>query len=343
VAQALQGDGNITAYEAEQLTDFGREVRRIHDANLSRLKALVRAPLERIGNQRPPDTSRQEARLAEQLHFAFIDADTDRIGAVRDALDKIKEYVDAVNDVLTWASRGASLVASADRLAQLERVTGGAGAVSDALEKVNAVATAARAISTLSGLDNQAVGPAQNSIRQFEAGIELIDVSFTFFKAVPVLGQLWSSYYLPVTRECIRLLGIIARQQDVQGRQFLTLDAWWQRNRGERSRDQAPVVPRNLLQYVPGGQPVLDYMYAIMHEREPRPSSAVRSYFLEHRSLFNAGRATSSWSLESESTSHWYDPTTWGDERLETDLTPWVVRNRSRVWAMLYGDLDPNL
>ena len=340
--QALQGDGNITAYEAEQLTAFGREARRIHDENLNRVKSVAREPLQSISNQQAPDTSRQEADLAEQLHFAFIDADTDRIGAVRDALDKIKEYVDAVNDVLTWANRAAGLVASADRLSNLQRVTGGASSVSDALEKINAVATAARAISTLSGLDNQAVGPAQNRIRQFEAGIELIDVSFTFFKAVPVLGQLWSSYYLPITRECIRLLGIIARHQDVQGRQYMTLEAWWQRQRGQRDRDQAPVIPRNLLDYSPGGQPLMDYLYAIMHDREPRPSSPVRTYFLEHRELFNAGRETRG-GLETESTSSWYDPTTWGDERLSTDLTPWVQRNRSRVWAMLYGDMDPNL
>ena len=340
-AQALQGEGSITAYEAEQLTSFGGEVRRIHDANLGRLKSVVRQPLERIGNQSPPDTTVQEGELAEQLHFAFIDADTDKIGAIRDALDAVKEYADKVNDVLTWASRGASMVASADTLSSLERASGGASAVSDALEKVTAVAQAARAISTLSGLGNQAVGPAQNSIRQFEAGIELIDVGFTFFKAVPVLGQLWSSYYLPITRECIRLLGIIARHEDVQARQYASLEAFWQRRSGQRDRDQAPLIPSYLLDYFRGGQPVLDYMYGIMHDREPRPSPPVRSFFLEHRELFNAGRETRG-GLESESTSDWYDPTTWGDERLSTDLTPWVQRNRGRVWAMLYGDLDPN-
>jgi hypothetical protein len=79
-----------------------------------------------------------------------------------------------------------------------------------------------------------------------------------------------------------------------------------------------------------------------MHGDEPAPSGSVKSYFLEHRDLFNAGRE-SSWELESESTSSWYNPWSWGDEELSTDLTPWVVRNRNRVWAMLYGDLTPNI
>jgi hypothetical protein len=341
-AQVLQGEGDISAHEAEQLAWFGRDVTRIHDHNLGRLKDVTRGPLEHIANQPAPDTTAQENALAEQLHFAFIDGDTDQIGVVRDALDKLKGYVDSVNDVLTWANRTASLIGSATTLARLERATGGASAVSDALEKVTAVATTARAVATLSGLDNQAVGPAQNRIRQFEASIELIDVGFTFFKAVPVLGQLWSNYYLPITRECIRLLGIIARYQDVEGRQYGLLEFWQQQHRGQRRHDQGPTLPSHLLEYFPGGQPVLDFMYGIMHDREPRPSSPVRAYFLEHRELFNAGRQTRG-GLESESTSSWYDPTTWGDERLSTDLTPWVQRNRSRVWAMLYGDLPSNL
>jgi hypothetical protein len=104
----------------------------------------------------------------------------------------------------------------------------------------------------------------------------------------------------------------------------------------------APTIPDFDLQYFPGGQSMLDYMWAIMHDGDPVPVGTVRDYFLTHRSLFNTGRESGG-ALETESTSHWYNPWTWGDERMSTDLTPWVQQNRDRVWAMLYGDLPHNI
>lgn len=335
-------DDNLSAQDAEQLDWFGEDVDRVHDAAVSSLRRAASDPLESIANAPLPDTSAEESRLAEQMHFAFIEGGEDTLGEIRDVLSKIKDYNDSVSNMLTWASRGARLAGSARTLSQLERAMGGASAVGDALEKVTAVATAARSLATISGLDNQAAGEAQNSIRQFEAGIELIDTGFTFFKAVPVLGQLWSNYYMPMAQACIQLIGVIARHRDVQGRQLAVVDFWQQQMRGQRQRGRAPRIPSYLLSYFPGGQSMLNYVYAIMHGRSPRPSTRVRNYFLEHRELFNAGRETRS-ELESESTSDWYNPATWGDERLTTDLTPWVQRNRNAVWAMLYGNLEPNL
>lgn len=341
-AQALQGDGNLTASEAEQLNSFSGDVQRVHDRELANLKSRVQPPLDSIGRQAPPDYSAEESRLAEQMHFAFIDGGEDQLGQIRDALGKIKDYTDKVNDVLTWAQRAASLAGAATTLEKLESAAGGVSAMGDALEKVKAVSNAARSLATLAGLSNQAVGPAQNSIRQFEAGIQLIDVGFTFFKGVPLLGQLWSSYYMPLTEACIKLLGVIAKYADAEGRQYGVLEFWKQQSSGQRAPGAPPMIPSYLLDYFPGGQAMMNFIFPIMHGDEPAPSGGVKSYFLEHRDLFNAGRE-SSWELESESTSSWYNPWSWGDEELSTDLTPWVVRNRNRVWAMLYGDLTPNI
>jgi hypothetical protein len=341
-AQALQGDGNISAGEAEQLNSFSPEVQRVHDRELANLKSKVQTPLNSIARQSPPDYAAEEAKLAEQMHFAFIDGGEDQLGQIRDALGKVKDYTDKVNDVLTWAQRAASLAGSATTLARLESAVGGVSAMGDALEKVKAVTNAARSLATLAGVGNQAVGPAQNSIRQFEAGIQLIDVGFTFFKGVPLLGQLWSSYYMPLTEACIRLLGVIAKYADAEGRQWGVLEFWNQQTRGQRPNGAPPMIPSYLLQYFPGGQAMMNYIFPIMQGEQPAPSSSVRNYFLEHRDLFNAGRGSYS-QLESESTSDWYNPWSWGDERLSTDLTPWVVMNRTRVWAMLYGDLSPNI
>jgi hypothetical protein len=340
--RAFSGGQDFTANQAQQLAGFSRDYRRVYSESLSSLKRVTRDALQPIAEQDPPDTTAEESQLAEQMHFAFIEGGEDQIGEIRDVLNKVKDYSDSVGSVLTWASRLARATNSARTLTQLNRAVGQASAVGDALEKVTAVATAARSLATISGLDNQAVGEAQNTIRQFEAGLELIDTGFTFFKAVPVLGTLWSSYYMPVAQSCIRLIGVIARGYDVQGRQLALVDFWEQQMSRQRRRGRAPRIPTYLLRYFPGGQPMLNYVYSIVHDGSPRPSARVRRYFLEHKYLFNAGRETRS-RLRSESTSSWYDPTTWGDERLSTDLTPWVQRNRDAVWAMLYGNLPQGL
>jgi hypothetical protein len=229
------------------------------------------------------------------------------------------------------------MVGAARTAGALQQINQGSQVVGRFVGHVQNVLRAARILTTVTGVDNQAVGDAQNSITQFEVALDGIDIVMSFARAVPLLGQLWSNYYRPVVNRIIVLLRYVFRAVDRQ-RRDLALAEWMQNNQG--GGDTAPPIPTYLLQYFPGGQPVLNFMYAVVNFGEGTPTQAVERFFMEHMDLFNAGEQDEE--LEREGW-EWYNPFSWGEERRLANLTTWVPANASTVWAMLYGDLPHNL
>jgi hypothetical protein len=340
--QAMTGDAPLAAQEAHDLTEFGTDAESADREGIATLARKAEQALAPISDAASPDTSATEDELAESLHDAFRKGSTDRIGQLKETVDKLNEYKKKASEVLTWAKRAATAAKSAKTVQELEKAIGTLKSVGGVLDKVSEVLKAAHAFATITGLDNKAVSPTQDAINKFQAGLDTIDLAMTFFKAVPLLGTLWSKYYMPLTKECLRLIGVIDRYQDIENRQFGLLDFWNQQASGARKVGQAPTIPKDLLAAFPGGQPVLDFMFAIMHDTAPQPTPAVEKFFLEHQELFNVKQE--SWNkLESEGGSHWYKPWTWRSEEKLENLLPWVQRNRRVVWSMLYGNLPPNL
>lgn len=332
-AEQFQSPGPITASEARSLNGFTADYERVYNARMADTRARIRAGLDSLDSP-PPDTTATEQLLAEELHNAFVEGAQDRVGAIRQSLERLAAYTERINQVATWAGRAKAVLGEVRFLNQLERL----GTVHSIVEKVQNVATAARALATISGLDNQAAGGDQNDLNRFEAAIDLIDVAMPLASGVPLVGQLWSSYYAPVTRACIRLLRQIARASDLQGRQLALLDWWDRRTPGDRP----PRISPELERYFPGGQPVLDFMYPLVNDGDARVSSAVEQFFLQHRSMFNVRQE--SWNqLEEHDNSDWYNPFSWGNDNSAPNLLPWAQRNRNHIWSMLYGNLPHTL
>jgi hypothetical protein len=68
----------------------------------------------------------------------------------------------------------------------------------------------------------------------------------------------------------------------------------------------------------------------------------VERYFVDNAGRFNAGLEGSA-RLRTESTSTWYDPTTWRSADRAPGLLHWVQQHRNTVWAQLYGDMAHDL
>jgi hypothetical protein len=81
----------------------------------------------------------------------------------------------------------------------------------------------------LGAITSTANGTAMmTGIKQFSAGIDLVDkVIGTFGKAVPLFGDLWSKAYKPMIDACVKGLGVIARAEELRGREFEVLDLMW--------------------------------------------------------------------------------------------------------------------
>jgi hypothetical protein len=333
----FENGGALTAGDASNLTAYGQDVVQFDNARLGEMRARMQRDIQPLTRTPTTNTEQMENDLAEALHNAFIEGSEDRIGPIRDAIDKIKDYNERVQQVLSYASDIAGRIRMARTAEALSSLAGRAESLGGMISRVSRVINAARAITTLAGIDNQAAGEAQNSLNQFEAGLNAIDVAMTFASGIPLIGTLWSSYYYPVAQACIRMLRQIARIRDRQMRE-LSLVEWMSR---PRPAGRPPTIPEGLSRFFPGGQPVLDFMYAVVNDLNPVVTPAVERYFLQHRNLLNAGLRRGS-QIESEG-SRWYNPFSWGEEERTTNLLEFVQAQSDSVWSMLYGSLPHRL
>jgi hypothetical protein len=333
----FESGGALTTGDVSNLTGYGQEVTQFYNARLGELRARMQRAVQPLTEAPTADTEQMENDLAEALHNAFIEGSDDRIGPIRDAIDKIKGYNRRVQQVLSYASDIAGRIRMARTAEALSALSGRAGTLGGVINRVSQVINAARAITTLTGIDNQAAGEAQNSLNQFEAGLNAIDVAMSFASGIPLIGTLWSRYYYPVARACIRMLRVIARMEDVQGRQ-LSLVEWMGQ---PRPAGRPPTIPEGLRRFFPGGQPVLDFMYAVVNDMNPVVTPAVDRFFASHTNLLNAGLRRGS-RLETEG-SRWYNPFSWGEEERTTNLLEFVQAQSDSVWSMLYGSLPHSL
>ena len=130
---------------------------------------------------------------------------------------------------------------------------------------------AADAAKVVDGLfSDRAPGGVGSDLNNFKTAIEAIDLGMTFVKAVPLIGTLWSSYYAPLTKAVIKHLEVIEKAEHRKARDLWT----WVHTAldGERTASGAPKLPNNpeILKHFPGGQPVLDFMYALVKRRFSR-------------------------------------------------------------------------
>jgi hypothetical protein len=286
--------------------------------------------------------------LAEQSHRAFIAANKDALKPVMDAItvaqslhDTIKGYTDKVKKVDTLLHELSGVAKLAEISEKVAKVNEGFG---EQVEAAKSLFENAKNVATLVGIDGTSNGTAtMESINQFEAGIALVDTLVgKFGKSVPIFGDLWSKWYQPMIEACIKGLRVIAAQEEYQGRE-LELAGWFlQQAFGEVKRDAsgAPVLSDSAIQekLFPGGQPVLDYVYAIRKGGAPQPSAEVRDFFLDRKDLFNISEPQKSDQL-SEGDWSLLSPSTWFRSGRKDDVATWVPAHIDKVWGLLYGEL----
>lgn len=280
-------------------------------------------------------TEVQQEALAEELHNAFISNNTSRISQVRSAISTLNDYKEKADRVVTWAQRASSAVGSARGTAFLEAVSSRSEQLGTGIGHIQNFLTAAQAVTTLSGIDGQAISPMHNSIGQMRAALGGIDLAMNLAKGVPLIGTLWSDYYRPMTEACLNILSRIATIQDRQTRWFARLDF------STRSGNGVPTIRPEHLSAFPGGQPILNYMYEVVNNGEPQMNQTIERFFIQHRNLFNAAEPHDQ--LQTESDFHWYNPFSWGSEDRSPRLGEWIQRNRNTIWSALYGDMPHNM
>lgn len=333
--EELTREGDLTTDDVNRLKIVSIFIKSAYEDGV---KAMADALVQGLGKIKgSPDTSAVEEMLAEELHYAFIDeGDNEVIAELKTALSTIDTYKGKADKVADWATKVATKVKATKATKFLAAYGKGSEQIGKGLKLFGQVLDAAKVIDGL--FSDRAPGGVGSDLNNFKNVIDGIDLGMTFVKAVPLFGTLWSSYYGPLTKAIIGHLEVIKKAED---RQVRDLETWVQTAMGgERTASGAPKLPNNpeILKHFPGGQPVLDFMYALVNGGSPSLSPGIEQFFIAYRERFNAGHEEGN-QIEVESHSTWYNPWTWLDEDTSPNLIAWLRSNQDIVWAQLYGSI----
>jgi hypothetical protein len=162
------------------------------------------------------------------------------------------------------------------------------------------------------------------SITALKAGLGAISVASTFLEAVPVVGQLWDGFYRPAAESCFNY---IAKQMMLESNQAkdIALLEWMKQ---PHAAGVAPKIDPTVVKYFPGGQPVLDVLFAAVNGASPTVTTAARAFLMSEKSWLNNGLGEGN-KLD--------------DAMSPDELNSWVRFNGDMVWAALYGSLPKTL
>lgn len=296
--------------------------------------------LEAIEPIKAKSTEGDEDQMAEELHDRFRVGDAEGVESVKEALEGIKQYSEKATKVVQWANRvrgvvqlfsGGESEEAWKAPEEIGELLQGKNSLAEGLEHVNQVLGAARVIADISAIGQERAGSIDRTVDEFGTAMDAISVGMSFVKAVPLLGDLWSKYYMPMTDACLKGIKVLARYADEENRQLAWAD--WQL---APSKGEVPKIPKENLGNFLGGQPVFDYMYRLVNDMKPKMTDDVEDFFVANRELLQAGEKDE---IETEGGSHWYDPTSWGDRETSPNLAGWLSTHRDNVWSELYGSL----
>lgn len=318
----------LTAYNEQfgkPYTEAERTLRNRADAPLESIREAVDAS----------SFDEAETQLNEKLHELFIrGASKSAVAKVGLAISKIEQYRASVHQVLDYAERVGQLIRTENITEVISIMQGRSRDLGTLLTKVQTVADVASSLDTL--FRGSGAHGAHGQIDRFRAGVGLVGVAIDsgvgLSRAMPILGQLWSNYYLPMTLRILDQLDEIATLVDTRGR----LEAAFLIDQQARSGGGAPRIPNGYEEYFPGGQPVLDFMWTVVHGGTPNVTTGVERYFAERAEQFSAA-AQHPWGQDEMKT---YSSTLWpfdDDDKVKKFVT-WVKRNKETVWAQLYGN-----
>jgi hypothetical protein len=313
------------------------------DTGMQSLRATISQSLtQMLKDFGSADTSVIEATVAEQMHLSFIHgASPEEIEKGKKALEAVKGYKEKMDTVSEWAGRLGKLAGAAKFTEFIENFGKKSKTIGEGLSKLGTVLDAAELLATLTSGHGGQTGP-QETIKQARVGLKALDVGMgVASKIFPIFGTLWTSYYQPLTKACLDQMQKLFDIQDY-GERHVTMMSWWSLH--EPPTLPPPDSPDNikLRSLFPGGQAVLTFMYNLVNGSGGAASPAVEQFFIGRKDLFNAGEDEKD-KLKSESTSHWYDPTSWGNAEKSPNLMSWVTRHADTVWSQLYGSLPHSL
>lgn len=317
--QKLQGEGMLSKAESDELNGLTSVYTAfIASARTSLLKA-VRAGLSGLLN--PPSMDEVNASLAEAQHALFKKLDDDKLEKLKEAAEKVAGITSKAKWVADNAQRIITDVEMAKKVFEIsEKLEKFKGVIEELLE-IRQLGSDLLTIASHAGGGDSILGGGD----AIAAGVDLAGLlGKPLMKSVPLFGDYWNKYLVPLTKKCCAALSKLEDLADEMNRQQLAILM-------ETPSATPPVLPKAAYLTFEGGREVFEYLYLTRFGQQPAMSEYVEKVIMKHREALE--KATGE-EVEREK-ADWYNPLTWFNRKAK-DL-PWVKSHIGQVWASFYG------
>jgi len=255
------------------------------------------------------------------LRAAFAAGSEGSLSQIGSFISSIENYNSKINQYAGYLRQLGSAIRGAATIERIHELTENAAPI---LERAGQVITALQATGEILRISGGASSEAVQAIDDLEAQFQLIDLGMNFASAVPILGQLWSTYYSPAIEFCINGLRRIAEARAAQAHDLVEIQI--------QSGGDLDTAPRlgSAADFFQGGQAVFDFMWQVMLNRSVDPPQEVHDYFVDHQDLFEAG-AGDEMTVTGTGLLDFYEA-----NRVQ-GLFHWARLHKERIWGMLYG------
>lgn len=329
---AIAASGALQQSDADTLNALTGPFNFFYQGSTALVKQRLIASLRQV---QPLDAQTDDitGTLDDALHEVYVKPDKDKLEDLKNALEQVKGLAEKGKKAADWATAAAGDLETAIKIFEvgekLEKTADFIGNITTAIDAGKGLFTI---VQNQYGEDK---GGDLGTIDSLEAGLDLSTMAGkSFMEAVPLFGQYWNGYVVPVAKLCMTQARHIIQIKDqinlARMNQLIqwnpTPDGGW-----ELSPDPPELGP-SVYESLEGKRPVFEYLYLTRVGSQPAMNDDVEKYFITNREKLGWGESEGI-----ETTRAWYKPWTWFQKNKAPHLPEWIAAHIVNIWASLYG------
>jgi hypothetical protein len=325
----LDGEGDLPAEVADQLNNLSPLYVGFRNNARNALLAALKSGLSGLLN--PPDMDEANEAVGEAMHALFMKPDEDKLEAIQQVAEKVK----GISEKAKWvADKCSGIVKDLETAIKFHEISEKLEKFSGTIDDLINIKTYATDLITLvGGLDGKGSESILGAGAQLEAGLDLTTmIGKPFMSEVPLFGDYWNKYLVPMTKKCIELLNKLESEADRINRDSVDhMINWVAEPDGWRPVGPPPELPGGVYATLTGGRAVFEYLYLVMQGGGAPMSSDVEKVLLAHKESLESLTGS-----EMELEDRTWNPLTWF-RRKPKDLAGWIAGHIQVVWMAFYG------
>jgi hypothetical protein len=306
---------------------------------LTEMKAKIRESLGNIKEEKAGEISEKAAEILHATAFGK-EADSEALEHAKEGFEKVHIFVEWAHYANEWVTKALQTAQSAEKFEKIAHALEGIGEWGEKGSIAIAALNSALAVySAIKVSGDPGKSDTKKAVAQTKAGFSLVPVATTGLATIGGLtasatgiGLLWTTL-VPQIEQALHMIEQLDERIEAYYK-AQSAEEWWEEAR-KAGGGQAPQIRADQVSHFPGGQPTLNFMWAVFQGSPPETAPAlVEKFFYDTRKKMNAKPEGEEQEDQLETEWHLFRANE------VKNLIPWVQRHKEEVWAMLYGSLS---